>query len=63
MGYGLALAWGRVSYSFMVGHRPARGLYTLLIDPDLVGHNLLENLCIGLVAFLCNHISVVWYGA
>jgi hypothetical protein len=25
-----------VSYSFMVGCRPARGLYTLLTDPDLV---------------------------
>jgi hypothetical protein len=25
----------------MVGYRPARGLYTLLTDPDLVGHNLL----------------------
>jgi hypothetical protein len=28
----------------MVGYRPARGLYTLLTDPDLVGHNLLGNL-------------------
>jgi hypothetical protein len=43
----------------MVGYRPARGLYTLLIDPDLVGHNLLGNLCKGHVASLCNHTSVV----
>jgi hypothetical protein len=49
-----------VSYSFMVGYRPARGLYTLLTDPDLVGHNLLGNLCKGHVASLCNHTSVVW---
>jgi hypothetical protein len=47
----------------MVGYRPARELYTLLTDLDLVGHNLLENLCKGLVASLCNHTSVVWYGA
>jgi hypothetical protein len=47
----------------MVGYRPARGLYTLLTDPDLVGHNLLGNLCKGHVASLCNHTSVVWYGA
>jgi hypothetical protein len=52
-----------VSYFSMVGYRPARGLYTLLTDPDLVGHYLLENLCKGLVASLCNHILVVWYGA
>jgi hypothetical protein len=44
----------------MVGYRPARGLYTLLTDPDLMGHNLLGNLCEGLVASLCNHTSVVW---
>jgi hypothetical protein len=46
----------------MVGYRPARGLYTLLTDTDLVGHYLLENLCKGLVASLCNHTygSVVW---
>jgi hypothetical protein len=45
----------------MVGYRPARGLCTLLTDPDLVGHNLLENLCKGHVASLCNHLgSVVW---
>jgi hypothetical protein len=47
----------------MVGYRPARGLYTLLTDPDLVGHNLLGNLCKAHVASLCNHASVVWYGA
>jgi hypothetical protein len=47
----------------MVGYRPARELYTLLTDPDLVGHYLLENLCKGHVASLCNHTSVVWYGA
>jgi hypothetical protein len=47
----------------MVGYWPARGLYTLLTDPDLVGHNLLGNLCKGLVASLCSHSSVVWYGA
>jgi hypothetical protein len=47
----------------MVGYRPARGLYTLLTDSDLVGHNLLENLCKGHVASLCNHTSAVWYGA
>jgi hypothetical protein len=52
-----------VSYSFMVGYQPARGLYTLLTNPDLVGHNLLGNLCKGHVASLCNHTSVVWYGA
>jgi hypothetical protein len=63
VGYGLALAGGRVSYSFMVGYRPARGLYTLLTDPDLMGHNLLGNLCKGHVVSLCNHTSVVWYGA
>jgi hypothetical protein len=63
VGYGLALVGGWVSYSFMVGYRHARGLYTLLTDPDLVGHYLLENLCNGLVASLCNHTSVVWYGA
>jgi hypothetical protein len=45
------------------GYRPARGLYTFLTDPDLVGHNLLGNLCKGHVASLCNHTSVVWYGA
>jgi hypothetical protein len=28
----------------MVGYRPARGLYTLLTDPDLVGHYLLGKL-------------------
>jgi hypothetical protein len=32
----------------MVGYRPARGLYTLLTDPNLVGHNLLGILCKGL---------------
>jgi hypothetical protein len=63
MGYGLALAGGWVSYFSIVGYRPTRGLYTLLTDPDLVGHNLLENLCKGLVASLCCHTSVVWYGA
>jgi hypothetical protein len=47
----------------MVGYRPARGLYTLLTDPGLVGHNLLGNLCKGHVASLCNHTSVVWHGA
>jgi hypothetical protein len=47
----------------MVGYRPARGLYTLLTDPDLVGHNLLGDLFKGHVASLCNHTSVVWYGA
>jgi hypothetical protein len=47
----------------MVGYWPARGLYTLLTDPDLVGHNMLRNLCKGVVASLCNHISVVWYDA
>jgi hypothetical protein len=47
----------------MVGYRPARRLYTLLTDPDLVGHYMLENLCKGLVASLCNHTSVVWYDA
>jgi hypothetical protein len=47
----------------MVGYRPTRGIYTLLTDPDLVGHNLLGNLCKGRVASLCNHTSVVWYGA
>jgi hypothetical protein len=63
VGYRLGLARGWVSYSFMVGYRPARGLYSLLTDPDLVGHNLLGNLCKGHVASLCNHTSVVWYGA
>jgi hypothetical protein len=53
---------GELCFS-MVGYRPARGLYTLLTDPDLVGHNLLRNLCKGHVASLCNHTSVVWYGA
>jgi hypothetical protein len=47
VGYRLALAGGWVSDSFMVGYRLARGLYTLLTDPDLVGHNLLGNLCKG----------------
>jgi hypothetical protein len=47
----------------MVWYRPARGLYTLLTDLDLVGHHLLENLCKGHVASLCNHTSEVWYGA
>jgi hypothetical protein len=47
----------------MVGYRPARGLYTLLTNPDLFGHNFLGNLCKGHVATLCNHTSVVWYGA
>jgi hypothetical protein len=47
----------------MVGYRPARGLCTLLTDPDLVGRYLLENLCKGHVASICNHTSVVWYGA
>jgi hypothetical protein len=41
----------------------ARGLYTLLTDPDIVGQYLFENLCKGHVASLCNHTSVVWYGA
>jgi hypothetical protein len=63
VGYRLALAGGWVSYSFLVGYRPARGLYTLLTDPDLVGHNLLGNLCKGRVASLYNRTSVVWYGA
>jgi hypothetical protein len=48
---------------FYGGYRPARGLYTLPTDPDLVGHNLLGNLCKGHVASLCNHTSVVWYGS
>jgi hypothetical protein len=48
---------------FMVGYRSARGLYTLLTDPDLVRHNLLGNLCKGHVASLCDHTSVVWYGS
>jgi hypothetical protein len=47
----------------MVEYRPARGLFTLLTDPDLVGHNLLGNLCKGLVASLCNHTAVVWNSA
>jgi hypothetical protein len=63
VGYRLALAGGWVSYSFMVGYQPARGLYTLLIDPYLVGHNLLWNLCKGHVASLCNHTSAVWCDA
>jgi hypothetical protein len=46
----------------MVRYQPARGLYTLLTDPNLVGHNLLENLCKGLVASLCSHTYVLWYG-
>jgi hypothetical protein len=62
VGFRLALAAGSVSYSFMVGYRPTRGLYTLLTDPNLVGYNLLGNLCKGHVASLCNHTSVVWYG-
>jgi hypothetical protein len=37
VGHRLALAGGWVSYSFMVGYRPARGLYTLLTDSNLVG--------------------------
>jgi hypothetical protein len=37
--------------------------YTLLTDSDLVGHNWLGNLRKGLVASLCSHTSVVWYGA
>jgi hypothetical protein len=41
----------------MVGYRSARGLYTLLSDQDLVGHNLLENLLYR--PYLCNHTSVV----
>jgi hypothetical protein len=63
VGYRITLAGGWVSYSFYEGYRPARGLYTLLTDRDLVGHNLLGNLCKGHVASLCNHTSVVWYGA
>jgi hypothetical protein len=63
VGYRLALTGGWVSYSLMEGYRPARRLYTLLSDTDLVGHNLLENLCKSLVASLCNHTSVVWYDA
>jgi hypothetical protein len=47
----------------MVGYRPARGFCTLLTDLDLMGHNLLGNLYKGHVASLCNHTSVVWYGA
>jgi hypothetical protein len=47
----------------MVGYRPARGLYTLLTDLDLVGDNLLGNLCKGFVASLCSHTSIVCYGA
>jgi hypothetical protein len=47
---------------FRVWYWPARGLYTLLTNPDLVGHNLLGNLCKGHVAALCHHTSVVWYG-
>jgi hypothetical protein len=47
----------------LLQYRPARGLYTLLTYPDLVGHNLLGNLCKCHVASLCNHTSVVWYGA
>jgi hypothetical protein len=38
-------------------------IYTLLTDLDLVGHNLLGNLCKCYVVSLCNHTSVVWYGA
>jgi hypothetical protein len=53
---GVGFAWVIL---FMVGYRPARGLYTLLTDTDLVGHNLLGNLCKGHVASLCNHTSVV----
>jgi hypothetical protein len=60
--YRLTLEGGWVSYSFMVGYRPTRGLYTLLTDLDLVGHNLLGNLCKGHVASLWNHTSVVLYG-
>jgi hypothetical protein len=30
---------------------------------SLVGHNLLGNLCKGLVASLCSHTLVVWYGS
>jgi hypothetical protein len=63
VGYRLALAGGWVSYFFMVGYQPARGLYTFVTDSDLVGHYLLGNLCKGHVASLCNHTSVVWYGA
>jgi hypothetical protein len=47
----------------MVGYRPAWELYTFITDPYLVGHNLLGNHCKGHVASLCNHTSVVWYGA
>jgi hypothetical protein len=54
---------GWVSYFSMVGYRHAVGLYTLLTDPDLVGHNLLKNLCKGLVESLCSHTSIGWYGA
>jgi hypothetical protein len=43
----------------MVGYRLARGLYTLLTDPDLVGHNLLGNLCKGVP--MQSHLrSVIW---
>jgi hypothetical protein len=63
VGYRLALAGGWVSYSFYGGYRHARGLYTLVTNPDLVGHNLLGNFCKGHVASLCNHTSVAWYGA
>jgi hypothetical protein len=52
-----------VGLFFYGGVLTARGLYTLLTDPDLVGHNLLGSLCKGLVASLCSHTSVVWYGA
>jgi hypothetical protein len=47
----------------MVGYQPARGLYTLLTVLDLVGHNMMGNLCKVHVASLCDHTSVVWYGA
>jgi hypothetical protein len=51
----------------MVGYRPARGLYTLLTDLDLVGHYLLENLCKGLIASLCSVVwclaSIAWLGS
>jgi hypothetical protein len=54
---------GELFFLWLGIDRPTRGLYTLLTDPDLVGHNLLGNLCKGHVASLCNHTSVVWYGA
>jgi hypothetical protein len=43
------------------GARRRRGLRQH--SSSLVGHNLLGNLCKGLVASLCSHTLVVWYGS